>query len=103
MAGGAGQAIAIKQPIDRRVRIHRSGQHCYGVVAAVAMPRKFDSFGAQQDVDACAVKAGCGTSWMKCLAPLMEGSLVAMATILRVKKSARLQKIVSRYGGVSRD
>ena len=52
MTGGASQTVSVKRAIDVRVLRQRAREHGDRIVAAIAMTRELDAFGADQDVDA---------------------------------------------------
>ena len=84
-----------------RIRIHRSAKHRDRVMAAIAMPRKFDSLGAQQNVHARPIERRTKRVRMQRLPPLMVSFLVAMPAVLSIQEGTRLQKVPPHRGSVS--
>ena len=101
MTGGASQAVLVKGAIDLRVRGQSARQHGDRIVAAIAVPRELDAFGADQDVDAGPVERRAERVGVQRLTPLVVGLFVAMAAILRLRKSAGLNELVALDGSIA--
>ena len=84
-----------------RVRGKGARQHGDRIVAAIAVPRVLDAFGADQDVDAGSVERRAEGVGMQCLTPLVVGLFVAMATVLGLRKSAGLNEVVTFDSSIS--
>ena len=84
------------EPVFKRAR-----EHADRIVAAVAVPRKFNPLGADEDVHAGSVERCPESVGVKCLTPLVIGLLVTMAAVSSIGKGGRLEKIATLGGGVS--
>src|SRR5208282_4590051 len=95
------QTVPVKGAIYVRVPCQPTREHDNRIVAAIAVPREFDAFGADQDVDARAVERRAEGVGVQRLAPLAIGFLVAMAAVLGFRESAWLNKIVALDGSIA--
>ena len=101
VAGHAGQSVAIEHPVDGRFRVQPSAQHGHRIVAAIAVARKLNAFGPQQNIHARPVKRRSEGVRVQRLPPLMIGLLVAVSAILGVGKCVRIEKIAAHGRGVA--
>src|SRR5580658_830722 len=101
MTDRASESVSVKRTIHVRVFCQRTRDHRDWIVAAIAMPRKFDAFRANQDVDTGPVKRRTKRIGMQCLAPLLVSFFVAMSTVFGGGKSAGLDKLVVHGGRVA--
>ena len=71
-------------------------------MAAITVPRVFDAFRPDENVDAGAIKRRSKRIRVQRLAPLVVGLLVTMRAVGCVRKSSGLNEIVSFNGYVAR-
>ena len=70
-------------------------------MATVAVARKLDPFGANEDVDAGAVEGRAEGVGVQGLAPLAVGFIVAMGAVFGLWKGARLDELVALGGSIA--
>jgi hypothetical protein len=70
-------------------------------MATVTVPGKLNSFGAKKNIHACPIERRAESIGVQSLAPLVIRLLVAVAAILGIWKSPRLQEIIALGGRIS--
>src|SRR5580700_9624218 len=101
VAGGAGEAVLIEAAIYLRILGEPSREYGDGIVAAIAVARKFNAFGPQQDVYAGAIERRAKGVGMQRLAPLAISFRVTSSAIFRGWKSRRRNKVVANHGRIT--
>src|SRR5580658_6112134 len=101
MTGGAGQAVLVKGAIDVGVRCQPAREDDDWIMAAIAVARELDAFGADEDVDAGAVERRAEGVGVQRLTPLAVGLFVAMLAVLGFRKSAGLNEVIALDGCIA--
>src|ERR1700722_8209263 len=102
MARCTSETVAIERPVECGILGEGTRQHTDWIVATVAMAREFDSFCADQDVDAGSIKRGAKRIGMQSLAPFMVRLLMTMAAVRSIRKGTCLKKATAFKGCISR-
>jgi hypothetical protein len=101
VTGGTGQAVLVKGAVDVGVRCEAAREYDDRIVAAIAVPRELDAFGADEDVYARPVERRAEGVGVECLTPLMVSLVMAMAAVFRLWKSAWLNEHVALGSGIA--
>ena len=81
--------------------IQRAREHAHGIVAAIAVAGKLHALGAQENIDALAVKRRAEGVGMEGLAPLVVRLFVAVAAVASIRKCAGGEKLIPLHRGIA--
>src|SRR5580658_5874259 len=86
IGGGAVESIIVKTSIHLLILREAPSEHRDGIVAAIAVARKFNALRSQQNIHAGAVERCAKGVGMQRLAPLAIGFRVTSAAVFRGRK-----------------
>jgi hypothetical protein len=101
MARGASETVFIEAAIYLRNLSQPAREHGDRIVAAIAVTRKLDAFGSQQNVYASSIERRAKGIGMQRLPPLAIGLGVTAPAVFRGGKRARWNKVVTLHSRVT--
>ena len=102
VTSGAGETVFVEAAVHLGILRQRAREHADRVMAAIAVPRKLDAFGPQQNVDAGAIERRAEGIRVQRLPPLAVGFLVAASAIRGGQKGLRWNEVVAFDVGIAR-